>query len=223
MNSILAICQKIRNICQDYCQESAPFLLSREIPGEIDILPLIYLLPLREVNKEQYSLAAGLLLTWLSRECHEKVTEDNNSATAKAILYGDLFYSVAYKVYESHKDSATIKEISEIAVKYNQSWFNRQDIDNGQKADKELLEHIIKEDLGLLLEMTAKKAGEEAGFSQEQQEAYSRCSHNLSIIWAQKRYGYDVGAEAGEQELFKISQELGLDKGFREILKAIKQ
>lgn len=221
MKSIKTICQTIRNTCQNQAKESAPFFANREVPSEMDILPLIYLLPMEEITPEQYALSTGLLLTWLSRECHEKVTEESNKETAKAVLYGDLFYSLAYKVYETYKASSTIKEISEIAIGYNQAWFYRQDVKDSEKPNQELLKHIIKEDLGLLLEMTARKASEEARFSREQQDAYCLCSHYLSIIWAKKRYGYDVGVANGKLELFKAAQDLGLKDEFAEIVKVI--
>ncbi|MDO4541636.1 MAG: hypothetical protein Q4C00_02250 [Bacillota bacterium] len=221
MNKIEAICKRIRNTCQNIEKESIPFIRKRQWPGDIDILPAIYLLPIKEPTEEQETLAAALLMIWLSRECHEDVTEDEINNNPEAVLYGDLVYSAAYNIFEGSSEHSILKEIPDVMIKYSQAWFYRRDIADHNAVDKEILDNIIMDDLGMILEMTARRGAEAGKLSPEDKADYIYCAEKLSFLWSQKRYGYNLG-DHYETEIKAAAKNPNISEGVCEILAIIK-
>lgn len=221
MENLKLLSQEIKNICLKLEPETSP-ILSKDSLTERDILPLIYLLPLKEKTEKQKKLAAALEFLWLSRECHGLVKEGNSQDNSKYILFGDLFYSHAYKILEDSGESDTLNEISDIVVNYNQAWFDRQAIDDWQSLSREKTEKLIDDDIGLLLTTTARKGAEAAKYNEEERKIYQNCGKALSRIWAKKRYAHNLDPTDFEKSAIDEAAKLNMSQEIAEIIKILK-
>lgn len=221
MMNLQTTATKIRNICIAYESEAKDRLKASPNLEEKDILPLIALLPLQERTEEQELLSAALLFFWLSRECHGEVKNKDSQHNAAAVLFGDLFYSAAYKILESNEnreEEDIFTEIAAIIVRYNEAWFQRQAIKDPAGADPELCQKIIEADLGGILDLAARKGAEEGKYSDAEIRLYRDCAHYLSLIWGQYRYGFTLDLKPAQDSALAAASKLGLDKEIREIL-----
>ncbi|MEG0874810.1 MAG: hypothetical protein RSB05_01380 [Clostridiales bacterium] len=207
MNNIMKRLQQVRNLAIKIEPGIKPNISDWKSFSTDSILPFIFLLPYSdiEVEDKHMEIAAAFLFLQISQNCHAKVVDENSSDNYTAILYGDLFYSHAYKILESKDSKESLTEIAKVMVKINESWFYHQDLENKANPTLEEFAPAIHNELGLLMDLAASKSWEDAKKPKELQSSYQECTAKIALLWGARMHRYPLNFAKTKNEILNLA------------------